>query len=86
MGVIHVLSAIVTTFPHEVPVFVPPIFSILSKLIAYVPTWMQNIIKEAVAEFKKSHEDEWKTKYIYSFTEQELEILQDTTSSPHYFA
>merc|ERR1711988_1642988 len=78
VGVIHVLSAIVVTFPYEVPVFLPPILSLLSKLLAYIPTWMQNIIKQAVAEFKKSHEDEWKSKYIYSFTEQELENLLDT--------
>merc|ERR1712070_843012 len=84
--VIHIFSSLLSTFPYDVPLFIPPILSLLSKLLVHVPTWMQNIIKQSISDFKKSHEDEWKTKYIHSFTEQEVEDLLDTTSSPHYFA
>ncbi|CAN4103865.1 unnamed protein product [Withania somnifera] len=49
------------------------------------PSPVKSTVTKAVAEFRRTHADTWNVQKD-SFTEEQLEILADTSSSSSYFA
>ncbi|XP_060189106.1 proteasome activator subunit 4-like [Lycium barbarum] len=49
------------------------------------PSPVKSTVTKAVAEFRRTHADTWNVQKD-SFTEEQLEVLADTSSSSSYFA
>ena len=78
------LSAIVERNPYSVPKFVPDALVLMCR-VASDPGSANGIIKRSLANFKRSHNDEWE-QHKLAFTSAQLDWLQDFFLPNNYYA
>jgi proteasome activator subunit 4 len=83
-GAVLALTASVLSVPYDMPSWLPGHVTLLACFIRE-PSPIRSTVTKAVAEFKRTHADTWSI-HKDSFTEDELEVLRDTSSSSSYFA
>ncbi|KFK38668.1 hypothetical protein AALP_AA3G144500 [Arabis alpina] len=83
-GAVLGLVASVLSVPYDMPSWLPDHVTLLARF-ASEPTPIKSTVTKAVAEFRRTHADTWNIQKD-SFTEEQLEILADTSSSSSYFA
>lgn len=83
-GAVLALTASVLSVPYDMPSWLPSNVSLLARFIREPPP-IRSTVTKAVAEFKRTHADTWSIQKD-AFTEDELEVLRDTSSSSSYFA
>ncbi|KAF3511494.1 hypothetical protein F2Q69_00003350 [Brassica cretica] len=83
-GAVLGLVASVLSVPYDMPSWLPDHVTLLARF-AGEPTPVKSTVTKAVAEFRRTHADTWNIQKD-SFTEEQLEVLADTSSSSSYFA
>ncbi|KAG2611165.1 proteasome activator subunit 4-like isoform X2 [Panicum virgatum] len=83
-GTVLALTASVLSVPYDMPSWLPAHVTLLARFISE-PSPIRSTVTKAVAEFKRTHADTWSIQKD-AFTEDELEVLRDTSSSSSYFA
>jgi len=83
-GTVLALTASVLSVPYDMPSWLPGHVTLLAQFIRE-PSPVKSTVTKAVAEFKRTHADTWSIQKD-AFTEDELEVLRDTSSSSSYFA
>ncbi|KAG0468971.1 hypothetical protein HPP92_018299 [Vanilla planifolia] len=83
-GAVLALAASVLSIPHDMPSWLPDHVTLLARFITE-PSPIKSTVTKAVAEFRRTHADTWSIQKD-SFTEDQLEVLADTSSSSSYFA
>ncbi|XP_031493399.1 proteasome activator subunit 4 isoform X1 [Nymphaea colorata] len=83
-GSVLALVASVLSVPYDMPSWLPDTVTLLARFIGE-PSPIKSTVTKAVAEFRRTHADTWIIQKD-SFTEEQLEILVDTSSSSSYFA
>ncbi|CAL5038172.1 unnamed protein product [Urochloa decumbens] len=83
-GAVLALTALVLSVPYDMPSWLPAHVTLLARFIRE-PSPVRSTVTKAVAEFKRTHADTWSIQKD-AFTEDELEVLRDTSSSSSYFA
>ncbi|XP_054818668.1 proteasome activator subunit 4 [Prosopis cineraria] len=83
-GAVLALAASVLSAPYDVPSWLPEHVTLLARFSGE-PSPVKSAVTKAVAEFRRTHADTWNVQKE-SFTEEQLEILADTSSSSSYFA
>ncbi|PKI35691.1 proteasome activator subunit 4 [Punica granatum] len=83
-GAVLALTASVLSVPYDMPSWLPEHVTLLARF-AGEPSPIKSTVTKAVAEFRRTHADTWNVQKE-SFTEEQLEVLADTTSSSSYFA
>ncbi|KAL6909678.1 hypothetical protein ACP4OV_001337 [Aristida adscensionis] len=83
-GAVLALTASVLSVPYDMPSWLPSHVSLLAQFIRE-PSPVRSTVTKAVAEFKRTHADTWSIQEE-AFTEDQLEVLRDTSSSSSYFA
>ncbi|XP_050246119.1 proteasome activator subunit 4-like isoform X3 [Quercus robur] len=83
-GAVLALTASVLSAPYDIPSWLPEHVTLLARF-AGEPTPVKSTVTKAVAEFRRTHADTWNVQKN-SFTEEQLEVLADTSSSSSYFA
>ncbi|KAF0904304.1 hypothetical protein E2562_033273 [Oryza meyeriana var. granulata] len=83
-GAVLALTASVLSVPYDMPSWLPSHVTLLARFIGE-PSPIKSTVTKAVAEFKRTHADTWSIQKE-AFTEDELEVLRDTSSSSSYFA
>ncbi|KAJ7963489.1 proteasome activator subunit 4-like [Quillaja saponaria] len=83
-GAVLALAASVLSSPYDVPSWLPEHVTLLARF-AGEPSPVKSTVTKAVAEFRRTHADTWNVQKD-SFTEEQLEVLADTSSSSSYFA
>ncbi|KAJ8640128.1 hypothetical protein MRB53_016822 [Persea americana] len=83
-GAVLALAASVLSVPYDMPSWLPKHVTLLAQFIGE-PSPIRSTVTKAVAEFRRTHADTWNFQKD-SFTEDELEVLADTSSSASYFA
>ncbi|XP_040985740.1 proteasome activator subunit 4-like isoform X1 [Juglans microcarpa x Juglans regia] len=83
-GTVLALAASVLSAPYDMPSWLPEHVTLLARF-AGEPSPVKSTVTKAVAEFRRTHADTWNVQKN-SFTEEQLEVLADTSSSSSYFA
>ncbi|XP_058114656.1 proteasome activator subunit 4 isoform X2 [Magnolia sinica] len=83
-GAVLALAASVLSVPYDMPSWLPDHVTLLARFIGE-PSPVRSTVTKAVAEFRRTHADTWNFQKD-SFTEDQLEVLADTSSSSSYFA
>ncbi|KAG6411680.1 hypothetical protein SASPL_129764 [Salvia splendens] len=83
-GSILALAACVLSVPYDIPSWLPEHVTLLARFVSE-PSPLKSTVTKAVAEFRRTHADTWNV-HKDSFTEEQLEVLADTSSSSSYFA
>ncbi|KAI4388556.1 hypothetical protein MLD38_000875 [Melastoma candidum] len=83
-GAVLALAASVLSVPYDMPSWMPEHVTLLSRF-SCEPSPVKSTVTKAIAEFRRTHADTW-TLHKESFTEEQLELLADTSSSSSYFA
>lgn len=83
-GAVLALAASVKSVPYDMPSWLPDHVTLLARFISE-PSPVKSTVTKAVAEFRRTHADTWIIQKD-SFTEEQLEVLADTTSNSSYFA
>ncbi|KAL6596609.1 hypothetical protein ACP70R_047252 [Stipagrostis hirtigluma subsp. patula] len=83
-GAVLALTASVLSVPYDMPSWLPAHVTLLAHFIRE-PSPVRSTVTKAVAEFKRTHADTWSIQKD-AFTEDQLEVLRDTSSSSSYFA
>ncbi|GMI63857.1 proteasome activating protein 200 [Hibiscus trionum] len=83
-GVVLALAASVLSVPYDMPSWLPDQVTLLARFSGE-PSPVKSTVTKAVAEFRRTHADTWNVQKD-SFTEEQLEVLADTSSSSSYFA
>ncbi|KAK4752662.1 hypothetical protein SAY87_021460 [Trapa incisa] len=83
-GAVLALTASVLSVPYDMPSWLPEHVTLLARF-AGEPSPIKSTVTKAVAEFRRTHADMWNVQKEF-FTEEQLEVLADTTSSSSYFA
>ncbi|CAN0922936.1 Proteasome activator subunit 4 [Linum grandiflorum] len=83
-GAVLALTASVLSVPYDMPSWLPEHVTLLARFAAE-PSPVKSTVTKAVAEFRRTHADTW-TFQKDQFTEEQLEVLADTSSSSSYFA
>ncbi|XP_039119734.1 proteasome activator subunit 4 isoform X1 [Dioscorea cayenensis subsp. rotundata] len=83
-GAVLALAASVLSVPYDMPSWLPEHVTLLARFINE-PSPVKSTVTKAVAEFRRTHADTWNLQKE-SFTEEQLEVLADTSSSSSYFA
>ncbi|KAL5981317.1 hypothetical protein ACLOJK_015372 [Asimina triloba] len=89
-GAVLALAASVLSVPYDMPrctvaqSWLPDHVTLLARFIGE-PSPIRSTVTKAVAEFRRTHADTWNFQKD-SFTEDQLEVLADTSSSSSYFA
>ncbi|XP_034942579.1 proteasome activator complex subunit 4-like [Chelonus insularis] len=78
------LCAFVRAHPYDVPKYVPSIFERLSSCLND-PQPIPSTIRRTLLDFKRTHYDGW-TSHAQCFTKEQLEVLQDLSVPPSYYA
>lgn len=77
---IYGISSIISAFPFSVPL---PIPDLLQALTTRHPR--NSMAIQTISKFKQTHKDNWQ-KFQTLFTKEQLQMLQDTLVSPHFYA
>ncbi|KDP36327.1 hypothetical protein JCGZ_09542 [Jatropha curcas] len=83
-GAVLALAASVLSVPYDIPRWLPEHVTLLARF-GGEPLPVKSTVTKAVAEFRRTHADMWNVQKD-SFTEEQLEVLADTSSSSSYFA
>ncbi|XP_020110072.1 proteasome activator subunit 4 [Ananas comosus] len=83
-GAVLALAASVLSVPYDMPSWLPDHVTLLARFIDE-PSPVRSTVTKAVAEFRRTHADTWIIQRD-AFTEEQLEVLADTSSSSSYFA
>ncbi|XP_078162594.1 proteasome activator subunit 4-like isoform X3 [Carex rostrata] len=83
-GVVLALAASVLSVPYDMPSWLPNYVTLLAQFITE-PYPTRSTVTKTVAEFKRSHADTWDIQKN-AFTEEQLEVLANTSLSASYFA
>lgn len=83
-GAVLALVACVLSVPYDMPSWLPEHVTLLAQFVGE-PSPIKSTVTKAVAEFRRTHADTWNLQKD-SFTEDQLEVLADTSSSSSYFA
>ncbi|KAG2678329.1 hypothetical protein I3760_12G138800 [Carya illinoinensis] len=83
-GTVLALAASVLSAPYDMPSWLPEHVTLLARF-GGEPSPVKSTVTKAVAEFRRTHADTWDIQKNL-FTEEQLEILADTSSSSSYFA
>ncbi|XP_074562603.1 proteasome activator subunit 4-like [Curcuma longa] len=83
-GAVLALTASVLSVPYDMPSWLPDHITLLAKFIGE-PSPIKSTVAKAVAEFRRTHADTWNI-HKAAFSEEQLEVLADTTTSSSYFA
>eukprot|EP00262_Sarcandra_glabra_P003482 TRINITY_DN14214_c0_g1_i1.p1 TRINITY_DN14214_c0_g1~~TRINITY_DN14214_c0_g1_i1.p1 ORF type:complete len:1823 (-),score=279.41 TRINITY_DN14214_c0_g1_i1:199-5139(-) len=83
-GAVLALAASILSVPYDMPSWLPDHVTLLAQFIGE-PSPVRTTVMKAVAEFRRTHADTWSIQKD-SFTEEQLEVLADTSSSSSYFA
>ncbi|KAK1310134.1 hypothetical protein QJS10_CPA08g01897 [Acorus calamus] len=83
-GAVLALAASVLSVPYDMPSWLPEHVTLLARFISK-PSPVKSAVMKTIAEFRRTHADTWIIQKD-SFTEEQLEVLADTTSSSSYFA
>ncbi|GAB2279785.1 hypothetical protein Dimus_014424 [Dionaea muscipula] len=83
-GAALALGACVLSVPYDMPSWLPAHVTLLARFVDE-PTPVRSTVTKAVAEFRRTHADTWNFQKD-QFTEEQLEVLADTSSSSSYFA
>eukprot|EP00257_Ricinus_communis_P023552 XP_015583567.1 proteasome activator subunit 4 [Ricinus communis] len=83
-GAVLALAASVLSVPYDMPGWLPEHVTLLARF-GGEPSPVKSTVTKAVAEFRRTHADTWNFQKD-SFTEEQLEVLADTSSSSSYFA
>ncbi|PIA58294.1 hypothetical protein AQUCO_00500316v1 [Aquilegia coerulea] len=83
-GAVLALAASVLSVPYDMPRWLPDHVTLLARFIGE-PSPVRSTVMKAVAEFRRTHADTWNVQKD-SFSEEQLEVLADTSSSASYFA
>ncbi|KAK9268815.1 hypothetical protein L1049_000579 [Liquidambar formosana] len=83
-GAVLALAASVLSVPYDMPSWLPEHVTLLARFVGE-PSPVKSTVTKAVAEFRRTHADTWNVQKD-SFTEEQLEVLADTSSSSSYFA
>ncbi|ONK69302.1 uncharacterized protein A4U43_C05F21430 [Asparagus officinalis] len=83
-GAVLALAASVLSVPYDMPSWLPDHVTLLARFISE-PSPVRSTVTKAVAEFRRTHADTWNIQKD-SFSEDQLEVLADTSSSSSYFA
>ncbi|RHY86893.1 hypothetical protein DYB35_009937 [Aphanomyces astaci] len=83
------MGALVLAYPYSVPAFVPAVVEELSLhlhvtgkgRLSNVP----EMVKAVLLEFKRTHQDSWHQDKL-AFTPSQLDAIQDSLISPHYYS
>jgi len=76
------LAALVLAFPYEVPAFLPLAVVELAKAVALSN---DSTAKQALSEFRRTHQDDW-AEHRLKFDSEQLESVDNTLASPEYYA
>ncbi|KAF3453245.1 hypothetical protein FNV43_RR03685 [Rhamnella rubrinervis] len=83
-GAVLALAACVLSAPYDIPSWLPEHVALLARF-GGEPSPVKSTVTKAVAEFRRTHADTWNIQKDL-FTEEQLEVLADTSSSSSYFA
>ncbi|XP_073268690.1 proteasome activator subunit 4 isoform X1 [Populus alba] len=83
-GAVLALVASVLSVPYDMPSWLPDHVTLLA-CFGGEPSPVKSTVTKAIAEFRRTHADTWNVQKD-SFTEEQLEVLADTSSSSSYFA
>ncbi|CAL5364481.1 unnamed protein product [Camellia sinensis] len=83
-GAVLALAACVLSVPYDMPSWLPEHVTLLAHFVGESSP-VKSTVTKAVAEFQRTHADTWNIQKN-SFTEDQLEVLADTSSSSSYFA
>ncbi|XP_073279916.1 proteasome activator subunit 4-like isoform X2 [Primulina huaijiensis] len=83
-GSILALAACVLSVPYDMPSWLPDHVTLLAHFVSEQSP-LKSTVTKAIAEFRRTHADMWNIQKD-SFTEEQLEVLADTSSSSSYFA
>ncbi|GLT79522.1 hypothetical protein SLA2020_510070 [Shorea laevis] len=83
-GAVLALAASVLSVPYDMPSWLPDHVTLLAGFCGE-PSPVKSTVTKAVAEFRRTHADTWNFQKD-SFTEEQLEVLADISSSSSYFA
>ncbi|XP_030510488.2 proteasome activator subunit 4 [Cannabis sativa] len=83
-GAVLALAASVLSAPYDMPSWLPEHVTLLARFVGEASP-IKSTVTKAVAEFRRTHADTWNIQKD-SFTEEQLEVLADTSSSSSYFA
>ncbi|XP_073268925.1 proteasome activator subunit 4 isoform X1 [Populus alba] len=83
-GAVLALVASVLSVPYDMPSWLPEHVTLLARF-GGEPSPVKSAVTKAIAEFRRTHADTWNVQKD-SFTEEQLEVLADTSSSSSYFA
>ncbi|KAJ8754928.1 hypothetical protein K2173_015440 [Erythroxylum novogranatense] len=83
-GAVLALVASVLSVPYDMPSWLPKHVTLLARF-GGEPSPVKSTVTKAVAEFRRTHADTWNIQKVL-FTEDQLEVLADTSSSSSYFA
>lgn len=83
-GAVLALAASVLSVPYDMPSWLPEHVTLLARFVGE-PAPVKSAVTKAVAEFRRTHADTWNLQKEL-FTEEQLEVLADTSSSSSYFA
>ncbi|GMH05877.1 hypothetical protein Nepgr_007717 [Nepenthes gracilis] len=83
-GAVLALGACVLSVPYDMPSWLPAHVTLLARFMTE-PSPVRSTVTKAVAEFRRTHADTWNFQKD-QFTEEQLEVLADTSSSSSYFA
>ncbi|XP_011039856.1 PREDICTED: proteasome activator subunit 4-like [Populus euphratica] len=83
-GAVLALVASVLSVPYDMPSWLPEHVTLLARF-GGEPLPVKSAVTKAIAEFRRTHADTWNVQKD-SFTEEQLEVLADTSSSSSYFA
>ncbi|XP_073098688.1 proteasome activator subunit 4 isoform X3 [Elaeis guineensis] len=83
-GAVLALAASVLSVPYDMPSWLPDHVTLLARFIGE-PSPVRSTVTKVVAEFRRTHADTWCI-HKDAFTEEQLEVLADTSSSFSYFA
>ncbi|KAB1215010.1 Proteasome activator subunit 4 [Morella rubra] len=83
-GSVLALAACVLSTPYDMPSWLPEHVTLLAGFVGE-PSPVKSTVTKAFAEFRRTHADTWNFQKHF-FSEEQLEVLADTSSSSSYFA
>ncbi|BBN11909.1 proteasome activator subunit 4 [Marchantia polymorpha subsp. ruderalis] len=78
------LAACVLSVPYDMPTWLPDTVTLLGRFSGE-SSLIKSTVKKVISEFRRTHSDTWAYQKD-SFSEEQLEVLSDLTSSASYFA